>query len=331
VRGACIIDMEKDYYKILGVSKTASQEEIKKAYRKLALKYHPDRNKEDLQAEDKFKELSEAYAVLSDAEKRKQYDTFGSSGFQQRYTQEDIFRNFDFSDVFKEFGGGDLFGRIFGGARGASGFKTYYTTGTGGRGFDMGDIFGQAGSGSRGSQRHEPVKGSDIVYEFPLTLEEIATGGPRIISFHRSDGSLERVSVKIPAGIEDGKKLRVAGKGEPSPYGGPSGDLYIRIKVRNHPFFEREGRNVVLKQEIPFSTAVLGGVVSVPTLGGSTMRLKVPVGTQSNTKLRLKGYGLPDMKNGSKGDQIVQVVIQVPKKLSRDQKKLIQSLEEEGL
>ncbi|MBU0768187.1 MAG: DnaJ domain-containing protein, partial [Proteobacteria bacterium] len=191
---------ETDYYKILGVNKTASENEIKKAYRKLAMKYHPDHAKGDKSAEEKFKKTSEAYAVLSDKEKRKQYDTFGSAGFQQRYSQEDIFKGSDFESILSELFGGS--GRFGGGGRG----KRFS--------FDGGGPFG----GYQRKQQAHP-KGSDLEYELPLTLEDLATGTQKIVSFQHK-GRSEKITVKIPKGMISGKKLRIAGKGEPSPYGG---------------------------------------------------------------------------------------------------------------
>ncbi|PLX52700.1 MAG: integrase, partial [Desulfobacteraceae bacterium] len=211
---------ETDYYKILGVKKTASETEIKKAYRKLAMKYHPDHSKGDKSAEEKFKKISEAYAVLSDKEKRKQYDTFGSAGFQQRYSQEDIFRGSDFESILSELFGGS--GRFGGGGRGMR-FS-----------FDGGGPFG---SYQRQQQAHP--KGSDLEYELPLTLEEVAAGTQKIVSFQHK-GRSEKITVKIPKGMIFGKKLRIAGKGEPSPYGGPAGDLYIKPKVLDHPWHSFE-------------------------------------------------------------------------------------------
>lgn len=313
----------KDYYKILGISKTASQEEIKKAYRKLAMKYHPDHNGGDQAAEARFKDISEAYAVLSDPEKRRQYDAFGAEGFGNRYSQEDIFRNFDFGDIFKEFGfaggggrGDSVFSHLFGGAGG------------GGRGFHFqngGDFGGRCGRAAAA-----PRKGQDVIYELPLTLEEIAQGTTKVISY-TLQGNPESVSVKIPAGISEGKKLRLAGKGHPSHNGGPPGDLYIQIKALQHPVFRKEGVDLYVRQNISFSDAVLGTEVEVPTIDGKDLKLKVSPGTQGNTKFRLKGYGLPQMNGGERGDAYVEIQIGIPKELNEEQAALVHSLAAAGL
>ena len=201
--------MSKDYYKLLGVNKSASAEEIKKAYRKLAMKYHPDRNKGNKEAEAKFKQMSEAYAVLSDEEKRKQYDMFGAEGFQQRFTQEDIFRGFDFSDVFQEFGFGHFGGRKRGG--GTSIFDNLFSGATRGSGYRtkadrFNSFYGGFGGGTGA------IKGQDIVSELPVHLEDIVQTSQRTISYNIG-GRHEQVKVKIPAGIANGKKLRLAGLG----------------------------------------------------------------------------------------------------------------------
>ncbi|MCJ7833308.1 MAG: J domain-containing protein [Deltaproteobacteria bacterium] len=317
---------DKDYYKTLGVGKKATEEEIKKTYRKLAMKYHPDRNKGDKKAEEKFKEISEAYAVLSDKEKRKQYDTFGSDGFQQRYSQEDIFRGFDFSNLFKEFGFGGGFENIFGqrtGHPGGGGYKTY-TFNRGGQAFDYGDLFAQhAGAG-------RPQRGDDQMYELAITLREAALGVEKQLSFP-TGRKTEKVVVKIPPGISTGKKLRIQGKGGPGLTGGPSGDLFIQIKVLEDPIFKVEGQNLVVEKEINFSQAGLGTKVEVPTLEGKSLQVNIPAGTQPQSKLRLKGYGLPILGNKGKGDQFVKISIKVPKKLSDRQKKLLEELAREGL
>jgi curved DNA-binding protein len=312
--------MSKDYYKILGVPKSASAEEIKKAYRKLALKYHPDRNKGDKAAEEKFKQISAAYAVLSDPEKRKQYDTVGSTEFHQRFSQEDIFRGFDFSSIFKEFGGsfGDILGQAFSQGKKGSSRQFYYN-------------FGGPQSG-RDFRFHHDVKqkGEDIVLELPVSLVEVLDGAEKVVSFQRG-GHTERISVKIPAGIEDGKKLRIPGKGGPGLHGGTPGNLYLKIKALEHPQFKREGFNLVLDREIPFSSVVLGSQVDVPTLDGKNLSVRVPAGTRSNTRLRLKGFGLPLPDGAGRGDLYVRIMVKVPGKLNNKQKHLVEELAAAGL
>jgi curved DNA-binding protein len=317
---------DKDYYKTLGVDKKATEDEIKKSYRKMAMKYHPDRNKGEKKAEERFKEISEAYAVLSDKEKRKQYDTVGSDGFQQRYSQEDIFRGFDFSNLFKEFGFGGGYENIFGqrtGHPGGGGYKTY-TFNRGGQGFDYGDPFAQHGGAGR------PQRGDDQMYELSITLREAALGTEKQLSFP-TDQKTEKVMVKIPPGISTGKKLRMQGKGGTGLTGGPSGDLYIQIKVMEDPIFKLEEQNLVVEKEISFSQAVLGTKVEVPTLEGKSLQVNIPAGTQPQSKLRLKGYGLPAFGGKGKGDQFVKILIKVPKKLSDNQKKILEDLAREGL
>ncbi|MBW1720910.1 MAG: DnaJ domain-containing protein [Deltaproteobacteria bacterium] len=310
----------KDYYKILGVSRSASQDEIKKAYRKLALKYHPDRNKDKKDAEERFKEISEAYAVLSDPEKKKQYDMFGADGFQQRFTQEDIFSDFDFSSIFREFGFGgggraqSIFSHIFGGG-GQNAFRESGRFGTGFGGFES---------------HHRPIKGQDVNYELTITLEEAATTTQKTIP-SQPGSPIDRLSVKIPAGISTGKKLRLRGQGQPGLYGGPRGDVYIHIKVLDHPLFKREGDDLIITREIKFSEAVLGTEIEVPTIDGKTLRLKIPPGTQSRARFRLKGYGMPHMKGTGRGDAYVEISIAVPRKLDRKQRALIRELAEAGL
>jgi curved DNA-binding protein len=313
----------KDYYKILGVSKSSSPEEIKKAYRKLALKYHPDHNKGDKAAEAKFKDISEAYAVLSDPEKKKQYDMFGAEGFHNRFSQEDIFRGFDFGSIFSEFGFGgsgkaqNIFSQIFGGMGGSG---KYYHAG--------GSPFGGSAGGFHGHPR--AMKGQDLIYELPLTLEELAESTTKVISY-QSDGRQEEVSVKVPAGISAGQKLRLRGKGRTSPHGGLPGDLYVQITVLDHPVFRRENADLYSKHQISFSQAVLGTEIEIPTIDKKLLKLKIPPGTQNNAKFRLKGYGLPRMKGGPRGDAYAEIGIAIPKKLNKKQKTLIESLSEAGL
>ena len=297
--------MAKDYYAVLGVKKDASVEEIKKAYRKLALKYHPDKNPGDKKAEEKFKEITEAYAVLSDADKRRQYDQFGESGFHQRYSQEDIFRGFDVGDIFREFGFGtdDIFSHLFGGGRPRGG--TFY------------------GSGAR-----RPVKGQDLLMHLAVPFRQAILGGERRIDFRR-DAQAEHLQVRIPAGVESGQKLRVAGKGGKSPTGGPPGDLFLEIAVDPDPQFTREGNDLYVTVHVPYSGACLGTSIEVPTLE-ETKRVKVPAGMGSGDKIRLKGFGVPG-RSGAKGDLYAVVEVQVPKKLKSRQKELLEKLREEGL
>lgn len=302
---------ETDYYKILGVNKTASENVIKKAYRKLAMKYHPDHTKGDKSAEETFKKISEAYAVLSDKEKRKQYDTFGSAGFQQRYSQEDIFRGFDFESVLSEMFGGS--GRFGGGGKGMR-FS-----------FDGGGPFG---SYQRQQQAHP--KGSDLEYELTLTLEEVAAGTQKIVSFQHK-GRSEKITVKIPKGMISGKKLRIAGKGEPSPYGGPSGDLYIKSKVLDNQVYDVQAQDLYINGDIKLSEAILGTNISVPTLSGKELKLKIPAGTKHKTKMRLSGHGLPHMHGKGQGDLYVRIHVNMPKRLTKKQKGLIEKLAETGL
>jgi len=304
--------MSEDYYKILGVQKNASVEEIKKAYRKLAMKYHPDHAKGDKSAEEKFKKISEAYAVLSDKEKRKEYDTFGSEGFRQRFSQEDIFRGFDFGDIFREFGfGGGDFSHAAGGGRRFS--------------FGTGSPFNYSGA-----QQHGRTKGSDLVYELPLTLREVASGTSKVITFQHQ-GRSENLTVKIPKGLIAGKKLRLAGKGNPSPYGGPAGNLYVKAKILNDPVFSSEEYDLYINRELKLSEAILGTTVSVPTIDDKQLSLKIPPGTKPGTKMRLSGHGLPDMKDSKKGDLYVRIQVKIPQHLNKEQKKIVDKLAAVGL
>lgn len=299
-----------DYYKILGVDKTASDEEIKKSYRKLAMKYHPDHTKGDKTAEEKFKKISEAYAVLSDKEKRQQYDTFGSNGFHQRYSQEDIFNNFDFSQIFKEFGfGGSNF---FSGRRGGTGFS-----------FGSGSPFGA-------HAQQPPMKGGDVAYELPISLREAAAGSNKTITL-KHQGHTENLTVTIPKGMITGKKLRLAGKGNPSPYGGTPGDLYIKSRVLEDPEFHLEDHDLHITREIKLSDAILGTSIAVPTIDDKELSLKIPAGTRHKTKMRLSGHGLPHMRGDLKGDLYVHIHVNIPANLTQEQLKLVKKLAETGL
>ena len=315
--------MANDYYKTLGVEKGADPEAIKKAYRKLALKFHPDRNPGNREAEEKFKKISEAYAVLSDTEKRKQYDSFGSDQFSRRYSQEDIFRNFDLNEILRDFGFGGAGGneRVFRGA----GRRGGYTFRTGGD--PLRDLFGQ------GQPDYEPSqKGEDLHYNLSITLEESVSGADKKLALQQ-ELEVHEISVRIPAGISTGKKLRLAGKGHPGVHGGPAGDLYLNITILPHPIFARDGSDIYIEKAVSFTQAVLGSSIEVPTIDGTTKRIKVPAGTQSGTKIRMKGYGVPGLKGSgsSKGDQFVKISIEVPRKINEKQLQLIKKLAEEGI
>jgi curved DNA-binding protein len=310
---------EMDYYQILGVSRDATPDEIKKAYRKLAMKYHPDKVKGDKkkEAEEKFKQISEAYAVLSNPEKKKEYDEFGSQAFRNKFSQEDIFKGFDFGEIF-DFGLSDnIFSRIFGGLGG------------GGQARGRTRIFRYGGpEGFQGQM--QPPKGQDLQVEMPITLHEMAFGTEKLVSFSH-DGKVEKISIKIPSGSLPGKRLRLTGKGNPNPMGGQPGDLYVKLKEVEHPVFKREGHDLYVDRRIKFTEATLGTKVTVPTLDGKTMSLKVPPGTQSHTKMRLKNYGISSANGKIRGDQFVRIIVETPTNLNKKQKTLLEELAKEGL
>ena len=306
--------MADDYYRILGIDKTAGASEIKKAYRKLALKYHPDKTEGDKALEDKFKKISEAYAVLSDAEKRNQYDTYGSADFQQRFTQEDIFRNADLGDILKEFG--------FGGSRGRGGQRGGFS-GMGGNPFFQ-------NMGGRGSGRQQQTRGKDLEYEIPLTLHEIINGTQKTITINQG-GTAKAIEVKIPKGLTRGKKIRLAGKGGISPNGGPAGNLYIKSNPISSNGYTIEGNDVLLSKSIKLTQALIGDTIEILTPAGTSINLKVPAGTNSKSKMRIPNHGIPQMKGNGCGDLFVVINITLPKKLTAQQQKLVQQLKETGL
>jgi len=361
------MDGKRDYYEALGVSKSATKEEIKSAYRKLALQYHPDRNKSP-DAEEKFKEISEAYAVLSDDEKRRQYDMFGHAGIGAKYSPEDIFRGVDFRDIFRDFGLG------FGG-------------------FD--DIFDMFFGRQRG-WRQGPQRGADLRYDLEITLEDVASGlereiyvprrerceacrgsgaapgtEPRRCSRCNGTGQVQRATstgfgqfiqiqtcnlcegkgtvidspcrscqgtgmvsrnrrilVKIPPGVEEGSRLRLVSEGEAGARGGPSGDLYVVVYVKPHEMFKRRGSDILYEASISFAQAALGAEIDVPTFSGKA-KLKIPAGTQTHTVFRLKGKGLPRLHGFGRGDELVRVKIHTPTKLTSRQRELLSELAKE--
>ena len=306
----------KDYYKILGVKRNAEEKEIKKAYRKLARQHHPDVNPGNKAAEEHFKDINEAYEVLSDPEKRRKYDQLGSS-WQQWQRRGGDTRGFDWSQWFSgaQPGGGRVrveyadLGDLFGGG----GFSDFFQT-----------IFGGMGAphtGWQGARQARPRRGQDYTQPVEITLEEASQGTTRMI---QKDG--RRLEVKIPPGARTGSKVRVAGEGSPGISGGTSGDLYLEVKVLPHSVFERRGDDLNCDVPVSLYTAVLGGEAKVPTPGGDVM-LKIPAGTQGGRTFRLRGKGMPSLRHPQKrGDLYARLRVQVPQKLSKKEKELFREL-----
>lgn len=336
---------KQDYYELLGVARNADATAIKKAYRKLAKKYHPDTNAGDPTAEQKFKDVTEAYSILSDPEKRKLYDQFGHAAFdgsmpeggaygygntggaQNGGYQEFHFNGQDMGDIF-----GDIFGDMFhggssGGHRsysfhsdGNGGFHQYYSNGSAADGFGQGSHFGgfNQGGGFHGGQFRQ--KGSDIHADVTVSFDDAAFGCEKMIHLKDENGQVQSLKVTIPAGIDTGKTVRLKGKGNPGFNGGEAGDLLLKVKVGGRAGFERKGMDVYTNISIPFTTAVLGGEAIVPTLNGNVI-CKIRPGTQSGSKIRLKGKGIVSMKDRSvHGDEYAVVQIQVPKNLNETAK-----------
>jgi len=301
----------EDLYQTLGVGRDASKDEIKKAHRKLALKYHPDKNPDDNVAREKFKRAQEAYDVLSDDEKRAAYDRYGAD-FEK-------IRSSGYQPGTGGFDGLDL-DQIFGGARGARG-------GGGQTQFDgFSDFFEQMMGGGRGSapggrqRQAAPQKGGNAHHELEIPLQTAVQGGKT--EFYLND---EKISVTIPAGVETGSKIRLRDRGQPSPNGGPNGDLILLIKVSDHPHFRRHGRNLELNLPISIGEAVLGSKIDIPTPSG-TVALTIPANSSGGRRLRLKGQGVKQ-RDGSSGDLYVVLQIDVPKETDEESKKLIEQFE----
>jgi molecular chaperone DnaJ len=356
--------VKRDYYEILGVPRNASQKEIEEAYRRLAVQYHPDRvppeKKEE--AREKFKEISEAYAVLSDPNKRAQYDRFGHAGIDSSYTYEDIFRGTDFGSIFEDLGfGKDIFDL-----------------------FD--DFFGFSGT-KAGKRKPYPQRGADIEYTMKISLEEAYHGTEKEIEFYHTEtcsvcngtgakpgsgkkicpqcqgsgrvrltqgfftltqtcprcngfgeiietpcsecrgrGKVKKIVklvVKIPPGVDTGTNIRFKGKGEAGEYGGPSGDLYVNIRVEEHPTFLRRNDDLYVSIRVSYPILVLGGEVEVPTLDGK-IKVKIPPGTQTGKTFRIKGEGMPNVRNpNSRGDLYIIINVNIPTKISERQRELL--------
>ena len=298
-----------DYYDILGVGKNASEKEIKSAFKKLARKYHPDVNPGDKSAEENFKRVSEAYDILSDKKKRAQYDRVGHEAWKAGFKE----------GAPPPPGGG---GFHWGGFPGAENVH-YYSSGQGGfSDMDLEDLFGGIFTGRR--RRQGPIKGEDSLSRLAVPMLDAIRGGERRITISTPAGGQESLTVKIPKGIIEGQKIRLAGKGSPGFSGGPAGDLLIEIVYEPDNRFERDGPNLTTDLKVPVSLAALGGEVKVPTLEGNA-DLKIPAGTQGGQRLRLKGKGLPK-RGGGRGDLFARIRVQVPKKLDDEGKDLIEKL-----
>lgn len=340
--------VKRDCYEILGIDRKADEGEIKKAYRKLAKKYHPDTNTGDGQAAEKFKEITEAYGILNDPEKRKLYDRFGYAAFDGTMGEGGAgFYGGENGSFWKDFGHGSGYG---GAKRGGSGF---YESGDGGyRSYyyedgDMGDNFGDIFSEMFGGGRRRGFRqgdfqqsgfhqggfrqrGEDVRAEISVTFDEAAFGCEKVIRIpsEGQPGGVQSLKVRIPAGIDSGKSIRLGGKGGPGAGGGPAGDFLLRVNVGTKPGYERKGMDVYTTVTVPFATAVLGGEARVNTLYGDVI-CKIKAGTQSGTKLRLKGKGIVSMKNSAlHGDHYVTVEVEVPRNLSREAREKLREFEE---
>ncbi|OJU42529.1 MAG: molecular chaperone DnaJ [Microbacterium sp. 69-10] len=303
---------DKDFYKTLGVSKDISDAELKKTYRKLARKYHPDSNPGDAAAEAKFKEISEAYSVLSDAEQRREYDEIRAMGSGARFTAPGGGGAGGFEDVFSRFGQG--------GGRQAD-FDDIFSMFNQGGGSFGGGRFGQSSGGFRGFGG--PQKGADVTAR--TTLDFVTAAQGETITLQAEDG--KPFKIKVPAGVADGQKIRLRGRGRPSPDGGEPGDIVVQVTVRPHPVFTREGLNLRLTVPVTFTEATLGATIEVPTLGGETVKLRVAPGTPSGRVLRVKGRGIASAKKGT-GDLLAELQVAVPTHLDDAAREALQRFHE---
>ncbi len=306
----------KDYYEVLGIQKTASEKEIKQAFRKLARKYHPDVNPGDRGAENKFKEINEAHEVLSDPEKRRKYNQLGANW--KRYEPSA-----------RPSGGAGFPGFNVGFEGPGGGFSDFFKTFFG-AGMDVDDLFGRSGAGFRGARRgggrapsYAAQPGRDVTASINITLEESHNGTVRRLSVERA-GATDVIEVRIPKGVKDGSKVRVAGKGEPGG-SGKSKDLYLEVKMVPHAIYQRDGDDLSLDLPVTFAEAALGAEIEVPTLSGKA-RIKLPKGSQTGRHMRLKGKGMPKLKGSGHGDLFAKLMVVVPKELEKREKELVEEL-----
>jgi len=319
----------KDYYATLGLTKTATDKEIKQAFRKLARKHHPDVNPGDKAAESKFKEINEAYEVLGDPAKRKKYDELGANWRAYEQAERAGGPN-PFAGQWNVNAGGGQGGfrtmtqeemeEMFGDQ---NPFSDFFTT------FFGGGFGGGGGTSARGG-RSRSRKGRDVEHEIELSLDDAYHGTTRRLSL-KHDGHTRTVDVRIPAGVGDGSRVRISGEGETGIGGAASGDLYLRVRLSAHPLFERKGRDLYVKVPLPVTTAVLGGEVEVPTIAGKTVRLRIPAVTQNGQVFRLKGYGMPAVnKNDDTGDAYARVEVQLPTQLTPEERTHYEALAKLG-
>lgn len=301
---------KKDFYTVLGLARGASPDEIKRAYRKLAMKYHPDKNPNDKKAEELFKEATEAYETLSDPKKREMYDQFGFAG-EPRFA-----------------GAG-----ASGGGPGFGGFGQHQGFGDADSFNDIfGDIFGDVFGGRAGYRQSRKARGADLRYTLNINLEDSAMGTEKVISFVRQKAGRDdtaKLSVRVPAGVRQGQRLKLSGEGDSPAQGGTPGDLYVIINIQEHPLFKREDDDLLLEAPVSFLDAILGSQIEVPTLTGRVV-IKIPPGTHSGQTFRLKGRGFPKSGGFGSGDMLIRILVDTPAELTEKQKDLLNELSKVG-